>query len=362
MLSQFNTLDFGARGDGKTDDTEAVQKAIDAAAEVGGTVWVPAGEYAVSTLRLRSHVCLAGSATWEYRHCAGSVLRLRDPQARCLLDTSDIFGATLQGMSLDGGELGTGIHGVSYDLNGASPLRETTLKVDGCRISRFTGNGLHLVRAWVFIIRHSMLSHNQGDAMRVTGCDGLVHDCWLSGNGGAGFEGSGGVGGTNFTGNRIEWNRKGGIIILGASHHVIVGNHFDCCGGPGIFIGPDASGQPAVIFTITGNIINRCGAPQGRTLPEEERSQMLFRRVRGLVCTGNTMAVARGDQGKGEWSPDYGVVFEDLADSMIKDNVLHMGALKQLFVDRGGHGPNVVIKDNIGSLFRPGQDVLRTWI
>ena len=43
---------FGARGDGESDDTAAIQRAIDAAA--GGTVVLPPGTWRSGTLRLRS--------------------------------------------------------------------------------------------------------------------------------------------------------------------------------------------------------------------------------------------------------------------------------------------------------------------
>jgi len=74
---------YGARGDGTTDDTAAIQRAIDAvAAAGGGTVTLPAGTYRVASplkgtplypivVRLRSHVALVGSG-------AASVIRL-DP-------------------------------------------------------------------------------------------------------------------------------------------------------------------------------------------------------------------------------------------------------------------------------------------
>src|SRR4051812_15232639 len=40
----FNVRDFGAQGDGKTLDTEAIQKAIDACGkDQGGTVLIPGG-------------------------------------------------------------------------------------------------------------------------------------------------------------------------------------------------------------------------------------------------------------------------------------------------------------------------------
>jgi len=37
---------------------------------------------------------------------------------------------------------------------------------------------------------------------------------------------------------------------------------------------------------------------------------------------------------------------------VIKDNVMDSGALKELILDRGGHGPGVIIKDNPGELFQ----------
>ena len=53
----FSVLDFGARADGKTLDRAAFQAAVDAcSAAGGGTVLVPAGDYLVGTVVLRSHV------------------------------------------------------------------------------------------------------------------------------------------------------------------------------------------------------------------------------------------------------------------------------------------------------------------
>jgi hypothetical protein len=53
----FDVRDHGARGDGSTLDTDAINAAIDAAAAAGGgTVFFPAGTYPSFTLRLRSHV------------------------------------------------------------------------------------------------------------------------------------------------------------------------------------------------------------------------------------------------------------------------------------------------------------------
>jgi hypothetical protein len=55
----YNVRDFGAKGDGATLDTAAVQAAIEAChRDHGGTVLVPAGDFLVGTLELQSNVTL----------------------------------------------------------------------------------------------------------------------------------------------------------------------------------------------------------------------------------------------------------------------------------------------------------------
>ena len=49
LPSTVNVLNYGARGDGITDDTAAIQSAIAAQSSAGGTVYLPAGSYLLST-------------------------------------------------------------------------------------------------------------------------------------------------------------------------------------------------------------------------------------------------------------------------------------------------------------------------
>jgi polygalacturonase len=59
----YNVRELGARGDGQTLDTAAIQKAIDACAQdKGGTVLIPAGVFLSGTLELKSNVTLHLSA------------------------------------------------------------------------------------------------------------------------------------------------------------------------------------------------------------------------------------------------------------------------------------------------------------
>jgi len=57
--TDFNVRDYGAVGDGKTLDSPAINKAIDAAAETGGgTVLVPTGTYLSGSIHLKSNIHL----------------------------------------------------------------------------------------------------------------------------------------------------------------------------------------------------------------------------------------------------------------------------------------------------------------
>jgi hypothetical protein len=61
----LDVRDFGAKGDGSTKDTKAIQAAIDKAAAAGGTVTIPPGRYVSGTIHLRSNLTLRieGGAT-----------------------------------------------------------------------------------------------------------------------------------------------------------------------------------------------------------------------------------------------------------------------------------------------------------
>lgn len=55
----YNVKDYGAKGDGQTVDTKAIDAAIDAASQAGGgTVFFPAGTYLSFTIHLKSFVTL----------------------------------------------------------------------------------------------------------------------------------------------------------------------------------------------------------------------------------------------------------------------------------------------------------------
>ncbi len=78
----YNVLGYGAKGDARTDDTKAFQKAIDAASVKGGIVYVPSGEYVCGPIVIAaSNVTFCGSgmsSTIYFTSPTGTWLTIRD--------------------------------------------------------------------------------------------------------------------------------------------------------------------------------------------------------------------------------------------------------------------------------------------
>jgi polygalacturonase len=82
-LTEYNVRDFGAKGDGKTPDTDAINKAITTAADAGGgTVVLPAGDYLSFSIRLKSNITLhlSAGATLIAAHMDEHPGRYDDPE------------------------------------------------------------------------------------------------------------------------------------------------------------------------------------------------------------------------------------------------------------------------------------------
>jgi hypothetical protein len=345
--TMFDVRHFGAKGDGKTDDTKAIQAAIEAAAR-GGAVFVPPGEYLSSELKLRPQVSLIGVPAWSFRSPGGSVIRLNDANAACLLNITGAIGASIDGLSFEGDGLGKNTHGIFLDKPDYGK-REDTFRIERSRVNHFSGDGVRLVRAWCFSIRHSMISHNAGDGVSLRGWDGFLLDNWFSGNRGAGFAAREENASCTFTGNRIEWNGEG-IVIVGGDGYNFTGNFFDRSGGCALVLRRGVHG-PCEQMNITGNFLKRSG--KTAKLDSYDSAQARFDGVRGITFTGNNLQVGRDDGGSGQLSPSYGIVYHDLQDCVISNNVLHNGAIKELLTDLGDNATGVVVKDNPGCLFQP---------
>jgi hypothetical protein len=356
-----NVRDFGAVGDGETDDTDAICRAIEAAGgEHGGTVYFPAGAFCSGQIEVPDHVTLVGDAGWSYREAGNSVLRLNDPDAECLVDLSCALAPRISGLTLDGSGLGEEAVGILHDKT----LDEREDPPAGCHlpvierscVMNFSGDGL-LFSVGVSAIRQCGIARNGGHGINYRrGADCFISDNIIWANGGAGVWACGGSGNTTLTGNRIEHNDLGGLVAQNAWHYSITGNAFDHNkNAPSIWLRDNCHD-----FTITGNSILRGGVFMDGEVPEEDpylSANVRAENCGGLVLSGNGLQAepvggpANRTPGDPVF-PRYGVVVRGLNVASITGNHLAEGATEELIVDLGGHDDpeQVIIGLNPGTL------------
>ncbi len=370
MVNVFDVTEYGAVGDGVVDSTAAFQKAIDKAGDVKGAVIVPPGVYICSTLYMKPNVCLMGYSGWGYRETGGSVIKLRDGDCSCLIEMSGAFGARLRDIQLLGNHCaGENIHGVNVKwvdqvsrLNddpvredNALPekcqigFREDSVTIESCHIKNFSGDAVHLERIWAFTIKNSMFVANKGNAIYINGWDGWITDCIMHTNHGAGIFTDVVCAAVTITGNRIEWNRRGGINLVNSNLLNITGNYFDRAYGPAIKLVGERI--PCHNIAATGNIFNRSGkATEDFPVSEYEKSHLYFDNCYNLAFTGNTFINGKDDFGEeGGYGPDYNVVYKRLNSCVVSANTMQGGSLKKAIVDLGENGENNIIRDNAGA-------------
>jgi hypothetical protein len=341
--SVFSVRDFGAKGDGKTPDSDAIQKALDAAGAASGTAYFPAGRYLCHDLKVHPHTTVLAEPQWGYRGAAGAMLLLDSDEADCLLNITGAFGVHLKGLFLRGRrDAQKAIHGVFLNNAEKYSPQEDAIVIDDCKAERFSGHGVHLLRIWLFIIRHSILQGNKGCGVQITGWDGFVTDNQFSGNGGHGF-GCDSVGATiMFTANRVEWNKGYGLYLCAGDAWNVTGNCFDRNWGAGL------CAIKMRTTAITGNVFRRCGKDSSQLAEGERSCQVRLEECSGLTFVSNTCAAGRDDGGRGEYTPQVGLLLGRLSYSVIADNTLYRGFTDQMVADLGGHGEGYVFANNVG--------------
>ena len=202
-----NVRDFGAVGDGRTDDTEAIQHAID---DGDGHLEFPRGEYRISkTLvvdlqkRSRTSIGGAGGTAKLVMHGAGPALFLKATHAK----TADPLGfrpeewrhermPTVDGIEIEGRHPeadGIKIVGVMQPTLTRVLIRQVrtavhvtdrarNLIVDGCHFYHNTGVGVHLdqVNLHQCIIADSHISYCRQGGIRIE--DSEVRNLQITGN------------------------------------------------------------------------------------------------------------------------------------------------------------------------------------
>ena len=346
--SVFNVKEFGALGDGNTPDSEAIQKALDEAAKVQGTAYFPSGNYRCHDLKVSPYTTVLAEPQWAYNPDAGAILTIDSENADCVLNISEAYGCHIRGIFLKGNRNATKIqHGIFQNHATAFTPRENSPVIDEVSINQFSGHGIYLLRIWLFIIRHSIFKSNMGHGVCILGWDGFVTDNQFANNGKSGFATEEGGGSTvMFTANRVEWNHEYGLHLAGGDCWNVTGNCFDRNWGAAICANRVSNS------TFTGNIFRRNGK-DAQNVQEglDESCQMLIQQCSGISVTGNTGAAGRDDNGRGVYTPNYAFRLKDNSCSVITANAFSRGYLKEMILDKGGNKADLLINNNIGSVF-----------
>ncbi|MGQ1787603.1 MULTISPECIES: right-handed parallel beta-helix repeat-containing protein [unclassified Saccharicrinis] len=355
----LNIKDFGAKGDGKTDDTPALLMAMEAATKSEGTVYFPQGNYGIHPVTVPGHITLLGYSAWSYAnkdkrdpdYIGKTILTALSGDARALLDLGSNRGIRVFGLTLDGKKLGDGMHGV-YARHSEC---EQNNCIEDCRIQHFSGSGIRLERSWVFGVRRCLLMFNGEHGIDLTGgYDGWVIDNQLTANKGFGLFARGtpaegmtkeeikdlkffGTASVMVTANRIEWNKSGGVYLNGSNSMQITGCAIDHNFGPGIKI------SNGTAHAVSGNLLRSNGVDA----KDDHCSQIWLENINGASVTGNTIwGWYNRKEYKFEYPyPFYGIIAKNLNGCVISQNAMYHSSSKEGVSDRGGN-ENSIIKDN----------------
>ena len=345
LKNVFNITDFGAIADGKTDCTIAIQKAIDVAEKVQGTVYVPSGVFLCGQVDLKPFVTIEGYGRWTYRENGGSVLSLCDDKAGCLINMTNAYGAAVKGVCLQGNGIGDNIHGIATLREDEESLnQEDGFLIDGCRISGFSGDGIRFQRVWCYSVRHSQLCFNQGNGLYMKGWDAFISDCWFSHNEGAGVCSDKEISAVIFTANRVEENFTAGLKLINPINVTITGNAFDSNGGPALDMNSPL-GTRAINISVVGNNFHRSGMPNMRNENSGDSCHLHIFRAMNCVVQSNVFYQNCDNYGNRQTvCPKIGMIIGKLKNCIIKDNVMMNCATDKVFIDRGQNDSDNLIE------------------
>lgn len=174
----INVKDYGAKGDGKTDDTKAVQRAINSA--TGKTVYLPAGTYRITApIQISTQTNILGQAG---SGVGGSVIQAGGNMDS--LFTSKTFNAyqmTIGNLTFNGGS------SAGYKVSWALALYNCrSTKVFNCRFTNLSGGGINLDEnnagyLWINHFDYLQFDHLKDYAVRAIVSDSFFSEITIDG-------------------------------------------------------------------------------------------------------------------------------------------------------------------------------------
>lgn len=195
--AQLNVKDFGAVGDGVTDDKTAIQAALDAVPATGGKVYAPAGTYIVSEalwIHSNTHVCGDGIDITTFKRAGDSYTSTSDPgfntnPVLCCgpspespyTNSNSGTAITLTDLTVDGNytaqtltSIGNGAYGFSTarTLGSDSGGCIDGLTIQRCKFQNLMQDGMYISNCNNVLI-DSCVTYKTGQTALVTGKNGI---------------------------------------------------------------------------------------------------------------------------------------------------------------------------------------------
>lgn len=288
----FNVKDFGAVGDGVTDDTAAMQAAIDAASAAGGgTVFVPTGTYIVSAgeepsdgcLMLKSNVHMEGEGAGKttVKVADGSDTKITGVIRSAYGEETHDFG--LSNLTIDGNrEHTTGK--IDGWFNGYIPGKDghdSNVTLSGVEIKDCSGYGFDPHEQTINMLIENCVSHGNG-------LDGFVADYMID---------------TKYVNNvAYDNDRHGFNIVTSTNDFTMTGNVAYGNGGNGIVVQRGSENIPSPYnVTIEGGNVYNNGAEgvlvklssdvtvTGVNIHDNGGAGVRIYGSTGVIVTGNTL-------------------------------------------------------------------------
>jgi parallel beta-helix repeat protein len=191
--SAINVLSFGAKGDNKTDDTKAIQAAIDEGFNIGAVVSFPDGVFRVSQLVMRAGTVLQGVSSGTYPDnntiSGASILaRLANTNKHLLLAPDGNNYCRIFDLAIDGNRNN---NSTGYGLcvaDGASG-QESQIIVERCYFHTNPDSNVYLGRnRRANSVLNSVFNYSlKGDGITVAGSDNTIAGCIFGTNARAGI-------------------------------------------------------------------------------------------------------------------------------------------------------------------------------
>jgi Pectate lyase superfamily protein/Right handed beta helix region len=169
-----NVKDKGAKGDGRTDDTAAIQAAIDQVAGTGGTVLVPTGTYMVEAVDKKQRLSLGSDMTLKLAKDAILKAIPNDSRKYTVLSISDASNVAVVGGTLEGdraehkGNAGEGGMGIRI-YHGAKDIT-----ISGVTSRRMWGDGFYVEGAKDVKFCSVTADNNRRQGLSIIEADGVL--------------------------------------------------------------------------------------------------------------------------------------------------------------------------------------------